>query len=180
MRKAAWLCLPFSASVALCRLVLGESALPLVMLCAGVILLGSLLLRDRRRLAVLLVGLCVLMGSVCVFVQQRFVIRPAEEPQPVSQCRQDDIQVLPAGLGTAGQVDDQRGAADPRRRTAEHAVWGDLHGLRPHGLRDARRHALTDGAGRLGRQIPRPEPGAARCENNVYLALVSQADQVLF
>ena len=78
MRKAAWLCLPFSASVALCRLVLGESALPLMMLCAGVILLGSLLLRDRRRLAVLLVGMGVLLGSVCVFVQQRFVIRPAE------------------------------------------------------------------------------------------------------
>ncbi len=78
MRKAVWLCLPFSASAALCRLLLPESALPLVMLCALTALAASLLLRGKSRLAVTLLACGVLLGSVCAFVQQRFVIRPAE------------------------------------------------------------------------------------------------------
>ena len=78
MRKAVWLCLPFSASAALCRLLLPERALPLVMLCALTALAASLLLRGKSRLAVTLLACGVLLGSVCAFVQQRFVIRPAE------------------------------------------------------------------------------------------------------
>lgn len=79
MRKAVWFCLPFSVCIAVCRLILPKEAVPLAALIALMIALSGLLLRGSRRLGAFLLAGGIALGSVCVWVQQRFVIDPAEK-----------------------------------------------------------------------------------------------------
>ena len=78
MRKAAWFCLSFSGTAALCVLLTGPVAAPLGMLCALVLGMASMLLRGKTQLRALLLSAGVLAGCLCVWVQDRLVIRPAE------------------------------------------------------------------------------------------------------
>lgn len=79
MRKAAWLCLSFTAAIAVCRYLLpGRLLVPAILGCALCALPG-LLLRGKWRLCVLLAALGAGLGCLCFWGQQRFVIRPAEQ-----------------------------------------------------------------------------------------------------
>lgn len=79
MRRAVWFCLPFAAAVALCRMLLPESALPLTAAALAVASLAGTLLRGGRRTRALLLSLGALLGTLCCIVQLKTVIRPAEE-----------------------------------------------------------------------------------------------------
>ena len=79
MRKAVWFCLPFAGAVALCRMILPFSAAPLALLCCAVLFFAGFLLRDKKRLAVFLLGSGMALGCVCVWVQYRFIMTPCEQ-----------------------------------------------------------------------------------------------------
>jgi len=78
VRKAAWLCLPFSAAVAACRYLIPYEALGLFALCGAVLAAAGLLFRDRRRTAILLTAAGLLLGCARCWAQQRFTVMPAE------------------------------------------------------------------------------------------------------
>ena len=67
-----------------------------------------------------------------------------EEPDGVGQSGQDRFQVLADGLGTAGQVDDERRVPDTGHCPREHGVGGDGQAGGPHRF---------DQAGTLAQQI---------------------------
>ena len=78
MRKAVWACLPFAAGISVCKYLLpAEYALPAAVLCVFFSLPGFLF-HDKRRLCILLSAYGAAAGCVCFWVQQRFVLRPAE------------------------------------------------------------------------------------------------------
>ena len=74
---------------------------------------------------------------------------------------QDGLQILADGLGTAGEIDDQGPVPNPGDRPGEHGPGRDGQGGQAHGFRDAGDHALTDGGGGLGGDVPGGEAGAA-------------------
>ena len=58
-------------------------------------------------------------------------------------------------LGLPGQVDDERFAADDRRRPAEHGARGNAQAGRANGLGNTGRVTVRDRARGLGRDVAR-------------------------
>ena len=85
---------------------------------------------------------------------------------------EEHIHALHARLGAAGQVNDERFAADDRRRPAEHGSRGDAQACRADGLRDPGCIPLRDCACGLGRDVAWGKARAARGQNQVEPALV--------
>ena len=65
------------------------------------------------------------------------------------------LQIFARTLGTAGQIDDQARAANARCRARQTRLRRNLHGCRPHSLRDTGRKLFADLDGRLRRYIAR-------------------------
>ena len=78
MRKAAWVCLPFTAAVALCRYLLPGAASGLFLLGCGVLFAAGFLFPDRRRTMILLTAAGLALGCGRYWLQQRITVLPAE------------------------------------------------------------------------------------------------------
>ena len=78
MRKAVWICLPFTAAIALCHYLLPDNAVVLLLLCCGVLSLAALLLQGKKKTALLLLSLGVALGSVRYWTQLQLAAHPGE------------------------------------------------------------------------------------------------------
>ena len=79
MRKAVWVCLPFSGAVFAHRYLIPSSSVPWAAICCAVIAAAGFLFQENRRLCILLAAFGALAGSLCFWIQDRFVRAPAEE-----------------------------------------------------------------------------------------------------
>ena len=95
-----------------------------------------------------------------------------QELDGVGQGGQDGLQVLADGLGAAGQVDDEGGAADAGDGPREHGVGRDLQAGGAHGLGQAGGLAVDDVAGGLGGHVAGGKAGAAGGQHQVQARLV--------
>ena len=79
MRKAVWVCLPFAGAVFAHRYLVPSMPVPWAAICCAVAAAAGLLFQGKRRLCLLLAAFGALAGSLCFWVQDRFVRAPAEE-----------------------------------------------------------------------------------------------------
>ena len=91
--------------------------------------------------------------------------------------RQDRGEILDRAFGAAGQIHDQRAAADAGDRTAEHGVRRHAQAGRAHRLGQPRRIALDHRTRRLRRDIARGKARAARRQHQVEPQLICRAHQ---
>ena len=79
MRKAVWVCLPFAGAVFAHQYLIPSAPVPWAAVCCAVIAAAGFLFQDKRRLCILLAAFGALAGSLCFWIQDRFVRLPAEE-----------------------------------------------------------------------------------------------------
>ncbi len=84
-----------------------------------------------------------------------------EELESVPKRRPEHREAVPAATRGAGQVDDQRPLAHARDASREQSVRCPRDRVGANRLRDPGRDALERAHRRLGRDVPRPESGAA-------------------
>ena len=92
----------------------------------------------------------------------------------VVQRRSDHREMLPAGFGAAGHVDDQRLLPHRRHRPAEHGVRRHLQRGGPHGLREPGSQTVGHRPGGFGSAVARSQTGAAGGEDQIDLAAVGE------
>ena len=86
------------------------------------------------------------------------------ELEPVPERRADDGEAVAAPARRPGKVDDEGRPAKPRDAAREQRVRRPRERVRANRLGDARRLAIEDAPGRLGRHVARREAGSSRCQ----------------
>src|SRR5207253_973080 len=89
------------------------------------------------------------------------------------------LEALANRLGLAGQIDDQRRAANARGLPGEDRGGYVLERRRAHQLAEAGHHLPTDGLGGLGGDVARRGAGAAGGDDEAAALLVAQLDERL-
>lgn len=106
------------------------------------------------------------------------VLEAAQHVHAVLERGQHRRKALRRGLGAAGQVDDERAAAQARYPAGEHPPGRYLHAGRAHRLRYAGRDAVYDGLRRLRGHVPAGEARSARRHGQTYVQLVGAVHEL--
>jgi molybdenum cofactor cytidylyltransferase len=103
---------------------------------------------------------------------------PAEQVEGVGQQLDDRGEALGRPLGAAGQVDDERPAADAADPAREVGQRRDRPPRCPHRLGESRRLSLDDVERRLRGDVARTEPGAPGHGDQGHRRVVGERSQV--